>query len=339
MRALLGYGKVGLTVWLVSSAAVAQTESIALDYREHDGCPARARFEAEVRARTQKVKWQDLEATRRFRVTFSERDGEFAGKLEIVSGDGGATEREISGTACDDVASGLALVLALAVDPDASTAPVSELSLPDVEPEPSQPKAPPAAPSPAPPPPSPAPPAAGTRMPPAPGITWGLGADALFLWGPAPKALSTGALQLDLDRRGWGRASVRILAADSEVVGPSSSQAKFRFLAAQLAICPLALAPAAALSFAGCATALGGSLGAEGRGVALPGSARRAFVAAGVEASFRVYPTPKFYVGSLAGALANITQDDFVFENPHIVVHSVPAASFALGLQLGVSNL
>ncbi|MEZ4225729.1 MAG: hypothetical protein R3B13_32555 [Polyangiaceae bacterium] len=336
-------GRVVLAVCLFVSAALAQTESIVLEYDEAPGCPSRARFEAEVRARTQKVKWGDLDGGRRFRIGFERRESGYEGTVQISAPQGEITERAISGEHCAEVASGLALVLALAVDPDASTAPVAELTIPASADTSDEPSDSPTVASPQtalPPTQSSSPPSAASRRAVSSDrdtLSAGAGLGSSVLTGPAPEALVAAALQLEVSHRAWGRAALRALAARTGTVGPTADQTEMTLLGGSLELCPLVLPLARPVEFAGCATLLGASLRAEGTAVALPGSARRAFVATGVEVGLRTYPTHGFYLDLSGAALANLTRDDFVFERPRVVVHSVPVATFALGIQLGVA--
>jgi hypothetical protein len=126
-------------VLLLGRSARADEESVTLDYQAPDACPARAAFETEVRARTSKLKFSS--EGRHFEIRLEKAEAGWTGTLAIREQAGPASERSLNGTACDEVVSALALVVALAIDPEASTAPRSELALssesePKIEPKP-----------------------------------------------------------------------------------------------------------------------------------------------------------------------------------------------------------
>src|SRR5262249_5809614 len=63
------------------------------------------------------------ETARTFVVSVHEHPGETAGVLEIRSPSSAPTTREVSGRTCREVSNALALICALAIDPDSAVAP------------------------------------------------------------------------------------------------------------------------------------------------------------------------------------------------------------------------
>jgi len=101
------------------SEARAAAEPVHVRYEADAGCPTRGRFVEEILARTRKATVVGPEEARRiFVVTVRATGTGFVGRLEIKSGSDSAAPREISGPTCAAVTSALALVAALAIDPD-----------------------------------------------------------------------------------------------------------------------------------------------------------------------------------------------------------------------------
>lgn len=340
-----------LSVALFATHTAAQSEPIALSYAESDGCPARERFIAEVRARTSKVRFDESGGTRRFSVDFSVDGETVRGRLRITTKDGDDSERVIRGADCAEVASGMALVLALAVDPEALTAPAAQL--PDVpadaapettagtaKPGAAKPGAAKPAPSPAPrterPTPAPRPQRSSTLR------ALGVGADVWMLAGAAPEPLLAAGAHARIHWESLGlrpHVALHLLAAQTGTVGPASRIAKFRFLGSELDVCPHRFELATRLDVAGCLSTQIAALRAEGTGAPNPDAATRAFVATGPAGLFTWGPIAPFYVEFQGAALLNLTRDDFVFEQPRILVHDVPVFSFAASLSVGLAVL
>lgn len=106
---------------LGSTAAAEPLEPIRIVYDAEPGCPSSSDLEAEVRARTSRARLAGPdERARGFAIRIVQaRDG-FRGRLDVREPDGALSTREVSGESCAEVASALALVVALAVDPQAT---------------------------------------------------------------------------------------------------------------------------------------------------------------------------------------------------------------------------
>jgi hypothetical protein len=128
-------------------------EPVAIAYATDDAaCPSRERFLETVLRYTSK--WKAVEsssANRRFDVRLASQPPSFAGTLAITSSDGKTTTREIVGPDCDAVARALAVVMALALDPQAHITEPPREEAPRPKPVPPTP----ASPAPSPPPPAP----------------------------------------------------------------------------------------------------------------------------------------------------------------------------------------
>jgi len=118
------------TFWALSATAHAaepETEAIHLDYVAEGRCPERPRILAELEAHADN--WELAEPgarKRRFVLRIERRDAQYVGRLEIRSTNGEvAAGSEIRGPACEDVALGLTLAVALALDPRSNAPPSS----------------------------------------------------------------------------------------------------------------------------------------------------------------------------------------------------------------------
>jgi hypothetical protein len=326
-----------LFVLLLAKASLAdtETESVRLIYAGVDDCPNSAAFKREVRARTPKASFSDASEGRTFDVKLERSKHGFSGELAIVERDGARSTRRLDGELCEEVVSALALVAALAVDPEASSAPRSELGLPSApsigeparEPEREPQREPERA---------PAPPPSAARLSLRAGISAGV------VQGPAPEPLIAAAPEFELARvdADW-RPSLRIafVAAETGIVGPEAELASFRLLAARIELCPHALALSRKLSMSACLLGDVGALRARGEAAPEPGAATRPWATLGLGLGLAYAITGGIYLRLSAAEAANLTRDDFVFLDPHVLVHDVPVASSSLFLGVGFELL
>lgn len=139
---------VGLAIAISGSRASAEeSERIAVSYEAHPLCPNEDAFVGEISARTSKFRRvPPAEAGRTIHVRLSEEPGHAMtrGELLLAEGDSEST-RVVHDENCSVVVSGLALIAALAIDPEAETGPVDPLvhSPPPAPPPPVAPPAPP----------------------------------------------------------------------------------------------------------------------------------------------------------------------------------------------------
>jgi hypothetical protein len=113
-------------------------EAIAVDYDAPPACPSVDAFFAEVLARTPKARRASAPSgVRTFSVLLTTGTDESLGRLFIRAPDGTESERDVAGDTCAEVVSALALMTALAVDPQASTQAVAPTPAPAPAPAPS----------------------------------------------------------------------------------------------------------------------------------------------------------------------------------------------------------
>jgi hypothetical protein len=133
-------------------AGEVEVEHVSVAYAAEETCPSEERFIGNVRRYT--TKWSVVDSSssvRSFRVVLAKHGAEHRGLLVIETPGGKPTQREIVAPDCERVARGLAIAMALAIDPEANiselppkTAPASEA--PGVASEPPHPSVPPSRP-------------------------------------------------------------------------------------------------------------------------------------------------------------------------------------------------
>ena len=325
-------------------------QRVALHYAEPVGCPGQARFVEAVNARVRRpIEWSQTATVIQMVVTIERGAGHVRGTLEVTRNAAEPTRREFAAATCEEVGSALALVAALALDPNARTEPLlppapnaSRQDFPSppvpVEPEPApvaSTPAPPATPTlPAPPPPRPHAP---SRY-----LAW-LGPSVGVAAGYAPEPLMSLGLALGARRLASGLSpglQLTALWAKTGTTGPSAADGSFAWALGRLEVCPLQLQLDARLVLEPCAAAEAGRLSARGAEtqVAEPVTVERWWFAAGATVSLHVTLRYLFFRFAVLG-LAPATRDDFVFRAPDRSVHQaspfVYGASLGLGFQFG----
>jgi hypothetical protein len=97
-------------------------EAILIKYDGPPECTTESAFFAQVAARTPRARLAASDArVRAFMVSLTRGSEASFGRLVMRAPDGAESERDVTGDTCDEVVSALALVCALAVDPQAST--------------------------------------------------------------------------------------------------------------------------------------------------------------------------------------------------------------------------
>jgi hypothetical protein len=325
---------VAIATMLLADAAVA-AEPVRLVYRAPATCPDEAAFIAAVRARTAEALFvTGAETTSRtFTVSVDAVDpvnaigAGFKGTLEVTDRQAQTAQRHFEAADCGQVASALALLTALTIDPNASMAeppapPAVARVIPISEP-------------------APAPlPVRADR----PRWEFAAGVGVSLASGLFPAVAVGPALVGEVARepRGVWAPAIRVglLYAQTGFLGPSSSEAQYRWGAVRVEGCPVRAA-FATLEVRPCARVDTGFLWADGTesAIAVPTPATKGWLAAGAGARARWFPVRRFFVELEAGALLPITRPTFVFTGPAAVVHRTPPALATGGLGVGVSFL
>jgi hypothetical protein len=317
-----------------------------LHYLGEAGCPDESQFLEEVTARVRRrVEWTKSGALVQLVVIIRPAGDHANGTLEVVQHGTEPTRREFNASSCAEVGSALALVAALALDPNARTEELpSHLSAP-VEPAPPTVEPPrPAAAAPAPLP-KPAPmslPASAPPRPAAPRYAAWLGVATAIGVGYAPKPLGATGFSLGVRREGSGWSpgfQLTPLWSKTGTTGPQAPGGAFSWALGRLEGCPLQFALTSQLAFEPCAALEIGRLWATGAASGVtPVSADRWWLAAGVSPSLHLRWGSWFArLGGLV--LLPATRDEFVFHDPERSIHQpsaiVAGASLGLGFQFG----
>ena len=121
MRAVAALGFLGVSLATESAWA----DDVYLDYSATEACPSREQFESQVVARTPLVRFVHEPHSGRFFKVYVGAEATLAvGRLTSGRGQEAGSAPEISSQSCDDVVAALALIVALAIDPHASVAPL-----------------------------------------------------------------------------------------------------------------------------------------------------------------------------------------------------------------------
>jgi hypothetical protein len=322
-----------LTSLARSAGAEESPTRIRVSYQAPPECPAQSAFTSQLVARTNRVR-PDEAAGRQASVTIARAEAGFAGRLELSDDEGRSSTRDVAGDTCEEVVAALALVTALALDPEASTAPLPSTGvMPATEPETAPPAPAPASPSPAP---APAvlpllPPSAPSPSPP----TWhfAFGGDAAVRTGVTPHDVLTLAAFVELELAGSAfRASFE--RSERDTLDVDAATAAFRWTGGAIEACELQLS-GSGFSASPCLRAEAGVLVGQGEGIVPAREERRAWVAVGatVRAEW-LFLDPAFLDLGL-GVTFPLIRDRFFFQ-PDTTVYRPPAAGLVARAGLGV---
>jgi len=113
----------------VEAQVEAQSEPVRVTYAAPEICPTEEVFLERVRSRTRRATFAEPgELARSFdvRILRAQGNDELLGQLEFVDLDGNRAVRSLRGSACEQVASSLALITALAIDDRMAEAPADD---------------------------------------------------------------------------------------------------------------------------------------------------------------------------------------------------------------------
>jgi len=294
-------------------------EPVVLVYRAPAACPGERAFLEEVRQRTVRLREPHAgEPFRQFTVEISTAK-RARGRLRIRDADGGESQRAVEGENCAEVASALALMVAIAVDPTVSMRPLAP------------PPAPPAPPPAVVPVPRVTPPS--SRAPIAPRAkrrawTAALAAQGVLATGAAPGAFWGAGIATTwtapLDRDPSLRMDLAYLAGAGEPTA-GAGRAHFSRTTAGLEGCAMRLRLGPASVFP-CARVEVGALRAEGEDIARATREVRPWVAVGpsVRARWTFWPRAGAFVELGAAAMVPVTRDRFFFEPDATIYRAAP---------------
>jgi hypothetical protein len=309
-------------------------------YDAPEGCPDHEAFIAQVLARSDRivsaVEGQDA---REFRVAIRRHADGFEGDVQSTLGSAETSRRSVPGTSCASVAEALALIVALSLDPQASTGPlVAPASVAQATgPAPATPGEP-AERSPAD---ATAKPASdnptadtGTRsgaLDAAPPLAWFVLLDAALAAGVAPDPLLSPGLAAELDGGRWLLRMTLHGALSGSLEQPVGA-ARFVWLAARVDGC----APRVGDVFQlwPCASLEGGTLFASGSGTDDDRDATDAWLAPGLNGRLRWLPAPPWVVEAQVGASFPLIRQRYLL--PEAEVYRVPWVAGWAGVAAGL---
>jgi hypothetical protein len=348
-----------------SVAALAQTETgepIRVEYHAGADCPDENAFLARVRERTIHARFVgEKEAARTFRVSL-EGGRPSRGSVAIYERGRAGGTRRLEADSCDEVANGVALMVALALDPHALATPAASrveteagtlpaaAETPDAAPASEEDAAlpppslpPPPSPPPPPPPPLPGRVAAASDERPSPFKAFVrhvvAGADAAVATGVAPKPLFAGAPFLgwrsSLTRPLSATVRVAFLRAGTGVLSVPGGSADFTWTVGRVDGCAT-LRPTARVALSPCARLEGGVLEVEGFSVPARLAQDSAWIAAGPLASIEWTPLRPLSLDAQIGSSFRLTEHRFVIL-PASTAYQVPPVGFEAEAGLGLS--
>jgi hypothetical protein len=321
-----------------------------VDYSASTGCPDAEAFVARIRARTSRLRSPLRgEAASEYRVQVTPSESGARGTLTVVDPSGARSSRDVEGDTCESVVDALALIAALALDPDASTAPLPPIAAaaaaPSTPPTPSAPAQGVAADD------RPRATARDAATPPraehggdslwtghlaatagadltsglTPGVLVGAALSLEAIW--RPRASRTGVEPLLDVRLGISRAA-------STVPAPVGS-GRFTWTVGRLEGCPLA-AVVGSFEALPCVRFDGGELQALGLGVDLPRpAASHPWFSLGALGRLRWTPLAPIFLEVDAGVSASLVRDRFYFDTPYTAIYDVPALAAIAGVAAG----
>lgn len=317
-----GMARLGWGLFMITLAASARGDDVVhfrVVYRSPADCPDARTFAAGITGRTERARIAKGEDSVLVEVSIQTATGN-EGRVRITGKDREPIERSVRGASCNEIVDALALITALAFDPEASSE-----SRPPSEPEPAPVEKPIA----------PAPPSSREED----GLEWSvegaLGVVPIDTSLPSPNlgysaavgASSTGAL-LAPELFLFGRR------VSGDVV-KGEGRAEFGISSFGIVACPLRFPATGAFSFRPCAGFELGALSAEGVGLLVEKKQTRFWLAPIVSArgEWR-FASPLFAVASM-GARFPLNRQHYSFESGE-KVHDIPRISFDLGLEVGV---
>jgi hypothetical protein len=317
------------------------------------GCPLVGDFERDVKQRAPRARFTADPGARQFRVTAWLEAEVWVGELTAIPTVDASSVRRVRGASCSEVASALALIVALALDPEAMRDPgIAGAGGPEQgAPQPPPPLPPPVIlPPPQPQPPPPVSAIEGSTEPPSRSRNrWRIsgGAEALIYLGVAPEALFGVGISVDVtparDRiLTW---LVRLSGAylfPRDLGSPLKARFKAQFLT--LEGCPVRLPLGAVVSVLPCVGVEGGQIqvsGIEQPGVVSTEDQSSPSVSL-IEALRVAVHLGKTFSLEVNGALKQpFRHDSFGYSRPPVTVYTVPSVtgSFGLGLRVNVDFL
>jgi len=310
-------------VALLARGAQASEAPVAFEYRAPTECPSEQELVRQVQARTRRARLAlPGEAATRFAIQIAGDSTAMRGTLVVHPRSGGAESvREVSASDCAEVVSALALVVALVIDPNASTDP-----LPPEQPAQQRPQPLPEAPSP--------------HALETPSLRWGLEASVGLTGGIAPDPAPLVGVAASVSREQgevWAPLlSFGVTAAQSFEVDAAGGTALFGRLAARVSFCPIRVPAVGRIALRPCAFVEAGALRGEGFDTPDAASATVFWLAGGAALRFEVSVGELVVLGAEGGATLPAFHDRFFFDPGRAWEYRVPTVGGWAALLGGV---
>lgn len=306
----------------------AAAEGVHLVWEAPTQCPGQSRFIQEVQARTTNASFLEPGADGRvFGVTIVHPQDRWEGTLRVTDADGAMSTREFDADACDELVSALALLTALAIDPNASSGPLGDLEVVPTPPPDLVPVIPPPVPQPLPPVSAPAP---------AKKAPWHLAAGvqtSMQGWiGPSTLPGIGVSGESWQERDGLFTPGFRL---SLDVAWTRSDQARWQWYVARWRACPVRFGLGSRLTARGCAGIDTGAVHGEGTDIASPHTATRPWFAMAGEAGL-LLGNDRFFGGVDLGLLVPVTRYQYYFDHPRIELHTTSAVGAIATVEAGV---
>ena len=284
-------------VWLAGvPPARADEEVVELRYAAAPGCPARDVVEGAIRVRTPNVRFA-APARRVFAITIEATADGFRGTIQVDR----VADKELAAQRCDDLATALALVTALAIDPTASVLPRTP----------------------------PPPPRDG------PGVaawSWEADVDGMVEVGASPEALLAVVVQARVSLRHTYQLELAAIAGRDSTARDGAA-VRFTWLAMRPGACRLWLR--GGLAAAACGNIEIGAVRASGEMIVNQRDLTRLWLAAGVHGSVRYALGARSFAQLQIGAALPFLRDRYIFA-PNVELHETPSVTGWLVLGVGM---
>jgi hypothetical protein len=322
---------------LATRTARADVEPVHILYEARGECPEPAAFIDQILLRTHRARLARTdEPGRTFLVTVVAGREEIEGRLVIRALDDTTTTREVTGRTCREVAAALALVTAVAIDPESSR------EMPPAPPPPSEALPPPSEP------PAVVPAEPSRRGAPAPGAgsarwSWAAGAAGGVRGSVAPVPAAAAAIfgelsRVDRVRSGapWALSALRLSAnfARTGWLTSGPGEARFTWVALDLQACAFRLQVGASLQIQPCLSLEGGLLQGTGR-IARAKTTTRPWIGVGPLLGVTLPLSRVWFLEAEGGVTLALERDTFIFEEPRSKVYRAPLVGGTAELGVG----
>jgi hypothetical protein len=301
------------------NASAEPRRTYSLEYSAPAACPDRFELVTQIERRSHVARLVAHDARFRLRVELTRAAEQTEGVFDLKEG-GAQTRRTVHGESCARVVAALALMAAVAMDPNAETGPL------EPEPKPAAPR--------------PARPAPRARAPATARSRWQVQAGFVggVTGGVAPSVVPFYGLWLGAtprDTNAW-RPELRLAALiardDAE---RATGSASFTWTAARAELCVPHVALSRDFEAAPCALADAGRVHGLGYDTANPETHNATWLALGLQAELDWSVEHSLLVSAQAGAVAPLKHDTFTL--PNLTLHRIPDVAGFASLSLGVA--